>query len=55
MLKPTELNTTKTTQSTDQELDELVGQLRKLRLNAVELVRMVVLMPFLDKIREDSN
>ena len=49
--KPTEPITMKLTQSTDQELDELVGQLKKLKFSAVELARMVALMPFLDRIR----
>ena len=51
MSKPTELDTTKTTQLTDLELNELVRQLRKLRLSTEELARMAVLMLCLDRIR----
>ena len=53
--EPTEPVTIKPAQSTDQELNELVGQLKKLRLSAVELARVAATMPFLDRIREDSN
>jgi len=52
---PTILTPTKPAQLTDQELDELTGQLKKLRLSAVELAKMVASMPFLNRIHEDAN
>jgi len=45
----------KTTQLTNQELNKLVGQLKKLRLSTVELAKIAVLIPFLDRIRQDPN
>ena len=45
----------KPAQLTNLELDELVGQLNELRLGVAELVKVAVLMLFLNRIREDFN
>jgi len=42
-------------QSTDPELNKLIIQLKKLKLNAVELARVAAIMPFLERIRQDFN
>ena len=42
-------------QLTDPELNELVVQLKKLRLSAVELAGVAAIMPFLERIRQDAN
>ena len=42
-------------QLTNSELNELIDQLRKLKLSAVELTRIALIMPFLESIRQDPN
>ena len=39
----------------DQEIDEMVGQLKSLKLSKAELAEVAATMSFLDRIREDSN
>ena len=41
--------------STDQEMEELVSQLRSLKLNKAELATVAQSMPFLDRIRMDPR
>jgi hypothetical protein len=40
---------------TDQEMEELVSQLRSLKLNKAELATVAQSMPFLDRIRMDPK
>ena len=56
MLKPTEPVIVKpVSQSTDPELNKLIVQLKKLKLNTIKLIRVAVIMLFLKRICQDFN